>query len=120
MLEFDISEVLGEHIGRIVSPFDIENLYVLVSDSIMYKVVVDWDIFGVTFTNGVVSHENGPLSPQMGMGLRLYSSSPNICLIQMTWHAQLLRAMYSALVDERAVVFWRCEFQRKIPFANFR
>jgi len=61
LLGFDISEVLGEHIGRIVSPFDIENLYVLVGNSIMYKVVVDWNIFGTTFSNGVVSHKNGPL-----------------------------------------------------------
>ena len=61
MLEFDVSEVLGEHIGRIVSPFDIENLYVLVSNSIAYKVVVDWNMFGAMFDNGVVGHENGPL-----------------------------------------------------------
>jgi len=61
LLEFDISKVLGEHISRIVSPFDIENLYVLVSDSIAYKVVVDWNVFGAMFSNRVVSHENGTL-----------------------------------------------------------
>ena len=61
MLEFDISEVLGEHIGRIVSPFDIENLYMLVGDSIAYKMIVDWNMFGATFSNGVVSHKDGPL-----------------------------------------------------------
>ena len=61
MLEFDISEVLNEHISRIVSPFDIVNLYVLVGDSITYKVIADWNVFGATFSDGVVSHENGPL-----------------------------------------------------------
>ena len=61
MLEFDISEVLGEHISRIISPFDVEDLYVLVCDSITYKVVVNWHMFGVMFSNGVVSHEDGPL-----------------------------------------------------------
>jgi len=61
LLEFDIPEVLGEHIGRIVSPLDIEDLYVLVSYSIAYKVVVDWNMFGAMFSNGVVSHEIGPL-----------------------------------------------------------
>ena len=59
MLKFDISEVLGEHIGRIVSPFDIEDLYVLIGNGIMYQVVVDWDMFGVMFSNKVNSHENG-------------------------------------------------------------
>ena len=61
MLKFDISEVLGEHISRIVSPFDIENLYVLVSNSIAYKVVADWNMFGVLFSDGVVCHKDGPL-----------------------------------------------------------
>jgi len=59
LLKFDISEVLGEHIGRIVSPFDIEDLYVLIGNGIMYQVVVDWDMFGVMFSNKVNSHENG-------------------------------------------------------------
>jgi len=61
LLEFDISEVLGEHIGRIVSPFDIEDLYVLIGNSIAYKVVVDQNMFGAMFNNGVISHKNGPL-----------------------------------------------------------
>jgi len=61
LLKFDISGVLGEHISRIVSPFNIENLYMLVGNSIMYKVVADWNMVGVTFNNGIVSHENGTL-----------------------------------------------------------
>ena len=61
LLEFDISEDFGEHISKIVSYFDIEDLYVLVNDSVAYKVVADWDMFGAMFSDGVVSHKNGPL-----------------------------------------------------------
>jgi len=71
LLEFDISEVLGEHIGRIVSPFDIEDFYVLIGDSIAYKVVVNGDMFGVMFSNGIVGHNNGTLIVATnGKGLR--------------------------------------------------
>jgi len=61
LLEFDISKILDEHIGRIVGSFDIENLYVLVSNSIVYKVVADWNMLDTTFSNGVISHKDGPL-----------------------------------------------------------
>jgi len=58
LLKFDMSKVFGKYIDRIVSPFDIEDLYVLIDNSIMYKVVVNWDMLGAVFSNGVVSHEN--------------------------------------------------------------
>jgi len=61
LLEFDISKVLSEHIGRIVSPFDIEDFYVLIGDSITYKVVANWNVFGAIFSDRVVSYEDGTL-----------------------------------------------------------
>ena len=60
-LEFDISKVLCEHIGRIVSPFNIEDLYLILLDSIPNIMESDGDVFCVTFCNRVVSHEYGPL-----------------------------------------------------------
>ena len=77
MLKFDISEVLGERISRIVNPFDIEDLYVLIGDSIAYKVVVDGDMFGGTFSNRVVGHKNGTLIVTTnGNGFEIISEFP--------------------------------------------
>ena len=33
----------------------------LVSNSIMYKVVLDWNMINVMFSDGIVSHEDGIL-----------------------------------------------------------
>jgi len=48
------------------------------------------------------------LSPQIGIGLRLYPSSPIRVCIQTTWRLQSESAMYSASVEDKATVF--CAF----------
>ena len=45
------------------------------------------------------------LLPQIGIGNKLKPISPNMFLVHTNWQEQLLKAMYSASVDDRATVF---------------
>ena len=60
-LEFDIFKVLSEHVGRIVSPFDIEDLHLMLLNSVSNIMESDEDMFRAMFCNRVVSHEDGLL-----------------------------------------------------------
>ena len=61
VLLLTVSEVLCEHIGRIVSPFDIKDLHLTLLDSVSNKMESDEDMFCMMFCNRVVFHEDGPL-----------------------------------------------------------
>ena len=61
VLLLTVSEVLCEHISRIVSPFNIEDLHLMLLDSVSNIMESDGDMFCVMFCNRVVFHEYGPL-----------------------------------------------------------
>ncbi|KAH7902920.1 hypothetical protein BJ138DRAFT_1108115 [Hygrophoropsis aurantiaca] len=87
------SAVLGEHICRIVSTIDEKNIDYFIGNNFANVVVVDIDVLGAMFSH------------RIGIGRNLYPSSLKRVQIQTTWRLQLLRAMYSASVEDNATVF---------------
>src|ERR1700735_410578 len=77
-----------------------------------------FDLFSVT---GLEAIKIEPwLSPQIGTGWSSYPNSPRIVCTQTTCLLQSDSAMYSASVDERAIVFWAQDVQEMGPPANLR